>query len=270
MTSTMIDTHTHLYSSKFDQQEASEPSPMAGQLEAIDRAVVAGVSRMLLPGCEMADVAALKALKALRPESIRIAMALHPTEMGPDPLGQLEAVLAEQRANVTDYVAVGECGMDLYWEQDTLDVQQRVFDAQLAFAAGVGLPVLIHCRKALELTLEVLSDHKDVPAVFHSFEGTVADVEAIRKAGDYYFGINGIVTFKNTTLREALPAIDPHRLLLETDSPYLAPVPHRGRRNESAYLPLIAAQIATTLGIEPTEVDALTTANALRLIPGLK
>lgn len=265
----MIDTHTHLYSGKFDLPESFGAAAWAGQLEAVDRAVAAGVERMLLPGCEMADLPALKALRALRPDHIRIAMALHPTEMGPDPMGHLEEVVAELAAHTADYVAVGECGIDLYWEKDTLPQQQKVFDAQLAFAAGAGLPVLIHCRQALAPTLEVLAGHKDVAAVFHSFEGTAADVETVRKCGDYYFGINGIVTFKNTTLREALPAIGLERLLLETDSPYLAPVPHRGRRNESAYLPLVAQQIAATMGLTPGQVAEATTRNALRLIPGL-
>lgn len=261
----LIDTHTHLYDRKFN----AAPGELAGSVEAVDRAVAAGVGRMLLPGCELADVTLVRELQRLRPDALRIAMALHPTEMGPDWRGHLKAVMAELRAHTADYVAVGECGIDLYWEQDTLPQQMQVFDAQLSFAAEAGLPVLIHCRKAPEQTVEVLKGHPGVKAVFHSFEGSRADVEMIRRTGDYYFGVNGIVTFKNTTLREVLPSIGLERILLETDSPYLAPVPYRGRRNESAYLPYIASTVAQTLGLSEEDVAAATTANALELIPAL-
>lgn len=258
----MIDTHTHLYSSKFNQPG----EPYAGQLAAIDRAVAAGVQLMVLPGCERADIQPLRDLKRLRPDVLATAMALHPTEFGDDWREHLAQVMDELRDHADEYIAVGECGLDLYWEQSTLPQQLEIFDTQLAFAAEKNKPVLIHCRKALDQTLEVLKSHPAVSAVFHSFEGTPADVERVRKVGDYYFGINGIVTFKNTELRTALPAIGLDRLLLETDSPYLAPVPYRGKRNESAYLPHIAAAIAQTLGQPLEAVTAATTANALRFL----
>lgn len=258
----MIDTHTHLYDHKFDLPG----EPWRGQIEAVDRAVAAGVECMLMPGCSRDDIGALHAVKQLRPHNVRIAMALHPTEFGADWREHLEIVIDELRRNVADYVAVGECGIDLYWSQDTLPQQMQVFDAQLSLAAELGLPVLIHCRKAIEATLEVLRGHPGVPAVFHSFEGTAADVERIRAVEDYYFGINGIITFKNTPLREALPAIGLERILLETDSPYLAPVPYRGRRNESAYLPLVANTVAAVLSKTPKQVCDATTANARAFI----
>lgn len=129
----------------------------------------------------------------------------------------------------------------------------------------MNLPVIIHCREGLPQTLEVLSEFPDATGVMHSFGGTPGDVEAVRKNVDFYFGINGILTFKNSRLRETLPAIGHDRLLLETDSPYLAPVPKRGKRNESSFLPYTAACMAEALGLTPARVEEATTANARRL-----
>ena len=140
----------------------------------------------------------------------------------------------------------------------------QVFDAQLAEAKRLGLPVIIHQRNALEPVLEVLSSYPGVAAVFHSFGGSVADVESIRRLGDYYFGINGIVTFKNSGLASVLPAIGLDRILTETDSPYLAPVPYRGRRNESAYIPHIVDRIAESIEIPADNVANTTTENAIK------
>ena len=159
-------------------------------------------------------------------------------------------------------MAVGEVGIDLYWDATFRREQMEAFAMQVEKARELGLPVIIHCRDGLDEVLEVLAGYRGVPAVFHSFGGTAQDVERIRALGDYWFGINGIVTFKNSKLREVLPAIGLDRLLLETDSPYLAPVPNRGKRNESAFLPHIAAHIAQHLGLTTTQVAEATTANA--------
>lgn len=257
----MIDTHTHLYDDVFGD--------LAGQKAAVRRAIEAGVDRLLLPGIDPQSIAPMKALADVFPENVRLAMALHPTELGDDWRDRLAIILDELRNNPGRYVAVGECGMDLYWDKSTLDAQQQVFDAQLAYAEAAELPVLIHCREALAPTLEVLVGHPKVKVVFHSFGGTEADVAAIRSVTDAYFGINGIVTFKNSGLRDVLPAIGLDSILLETDSPYLSPAPHRGKVNESSRLPLIAAETARSLGIEAADVDKATTANALRFIPRL-
>ena len=138
----------------------------------------------------------------------------------------------------------------------------QAFDRQIAKAVDLNLPVIIHSREGLDQTLEVLQGYRDVRAVFHSFGGTEKDVDAIRRVGDFYFGINGIVTFKNSGLKATLPAIGLERILLETDAPYLAPVPHRGKRNESSYIPLIGATVADALSTDTETVAEATTTNA--------
>lgn len=250
----MIDTHTHLYLPEFDGNGAA----------AVRRAVNAGVEHMILPNVDLGTVEPMHALADEFPGVLSCAMGLHPTEIGPDWQSDLNTVL-RNFDSARRYVAVGEVGIDLYWDATHREAQMQAFDAQLSKASELNLPVIIHCREGLDEVLEVLKGHSGVEAVFHSFGGTVADVERIRALGDYYFGINGIVTFKNSKLRDTLPAIGLDRLLLETDSPYLAPVPMRGKRNESAYLPHIAAHIAQSLDLTASDIDRETTANARRL-----
>lgn len=251
----MIDTHTHIYDSAFDTD--------GGATAAVDRAVAHGVDMMILPNVDLASVGPIKALHSQRPDATAMAMGLHPTELGEDWRATLAPIEAELRKGAC--CAVGEVGIDLYWDRSRQREQALAFEAQLTIARELALPVIIHCREGLDLALEVLQGFADIPAVFHSFGGSVADAERILAAGDYYFGINGIVTFKNSGLRATLPAIPSDRLLTETDSPYLAPVPHRGRRNESAYIPLIVSTIAESIGKSAEEVAALTVKNAKKL-----
>ena len=249
------DTHTHLYLEEF----ADDLNP-----DAVSRAISAGVDRMIFPNVDLSTVAPMKALASKYPETISMAMGLHPTEVNAnweDVLGQILGILGDG----SEYKAVGEIGIDLYWDTTYAEEQMDVFDRQVDAACKHDLPIIIHCRNGLERALEVLSGHKTARGVFHSFGGTADEVETIRKTGDFYFGINGIVTFKNSTLKNALPAIGTEKLLLETDSPYLAPVPHRGKRNESAYLPLIAQAIADSLGTSKEDVAGFTTRNATEL-----
>lgn len=253
----MTDSHTHLYDRAFAGDDA-----MQGCCDAVDRAVAAGVDMMVLPNVDLESIEPLKALRALRPDVTAAAMGLHPTELGNDWRATLAPIEAELRRG--GFCAVGEVGIDLYWDRTFEREQMLAFDAQLSLAAELSLPVIIHCREALDRTLEVLEGHKGVSAVFHSFGGTRADVERILKTGDYYFGINGIVTFKNSGLKATLPAIPADRLLTETDSPYLAPVPYRGKRNESSYIPLIVAAIADATGVPAAEVAVKTSDNARR------
>lgn len=256
----MVDTHTHLYDAAFS---ADGDTPA----DAVRRAIAAGVERMVLPACTPADLSAMNELRSLFPTNVFLAAGLHPTEL-PEPElvdAQLAEIEAELRAGAGKYVAVGEIGMDLYWDKSRLEEQRRVFAAQCRVAAELGLPVIIHCREALDDTLAVLSALPQLPqGVFHSFSGTPDDVARIRAIGDFYFGINGIVTFKKATLPDTLPHIPADRLLIETDSPYLAPVPRRGRRNESSYLPYTAARVAEALSLTPEAIGRLTTENACR------
>lgn len=252
----MIDTHTHLYLPEFDAD--------GGGAAAVRRALAAGVDRMIMPNVDLTTAAPLASLVAQFPGKVFSAMGLHPTEVKDDH-AEVLARIFELLGDGDGHVAVGEVGIDLYWDTTYREAQMQVFALQADKARQLGLPLIIHCREGLDETLEVLADYPDGPVVFHSFGGTEADVERIRRLGDYYFGINGIVTFKNSRLREVLPAIGIDRLLLETDSPYLAPVPKRGRRNESAFLPHIAAHIGDTLQMSADAVARTTTANAERL-----
>ncbi len=259
----MIDTHTHIYGPEFDIP-GQEAGSMAGQLAAVDRAVEAGVTRMVLANVDKDSISPIAALAALRPDEIITSIGLHPTELGEDYRATLSGM--ESLLDSGDYKAVGEIGIDLYWDKSRLDDQMDAFSRQLQWARARKLPVLIHSREALEPTLEVLKDFLEVSAVFHSFGGTPEDVERIRRVGDYYFGINGIVTFKNSKLADTLPAIGIERILTETDAPYLAPAPHRGKRNESAMIPLIVQRISEALNLPFKEIDDVTTANALKFL----
>ena len=258
----MIDTHTHLYMDAFSKEEPD------GCAAAADRAVEAGVELMVLPAVDRESAAELAALHAERPVCTRTAMGLHPTEVGEDWREELDDIM--EILGQTAPVAIGEVGIDLYWDDSNLSLQKEAFITQIILAERMGLPVIIHCRDGLEVCLECIAEAQSrshggklPPMVFHSFTGSPDDVRRIRQACDPYFGINGVVTFKNSgSLPEAVREIGIDRILLETDSPYLAPVPRRGRRNESSYLTFINTKIAEIIGLSPEEVDEATTRNA--------
>lgn len=252
----IVDTHTHLYLPEFGDK------PQA----AVDSAVNAGVGMMIFPNVDLTTVGPMRDLHAARPEVTRMAMGLHPTEVKEDYREILDEIIGWFNAAPGDYIAIGEVGIDLYWDKTFEQQQMEVFEQQARFAAEQSLPVIIHCRDGLNQALEVLEGLRVKPkAVFHSFGGTTDDVELIRRTGDFYFGINGIVTFKNSKLDRTLDAIGPDRLLLETDAPYLAPVPFRGRCNRSEYIVHTAAHIAAKTGGTPDEIHDLTTRNAINL-----
>ena len=251
----MIDSHSHIYLEEFD----------ADRSDVVARARQAGVRHLVLPNVDLDTVEPMMALHRAFPAYTSVAMGLHPTSVGENFRSDLAAVKA-----IFDrggFVAVGEVGIDLYWDKTYRNEQIEVFDEQLRWAERTCLPVIIHCREGLDEILWTFDNYGGTlpKCVFHSFGGTVDDVEAIRRRrGDFLFGINGIVTFKNSKLGDVLPAIGLDRILLETDCPYLTPVPFRGRRNESAYIPHIAAKIAELLGTTTDEVSARTDANAQR------
>lgn len=248
----MIDTHTHLYDADYGDEAE----------QAVQRAIDAGVEMMILPGVDVTTIEAMKRLAGAFPHHLRMTMGLHPEEVNHSWPEAVKVIEAELRGG--QYAAVGEVGMDLYFDRSHIQQQMQAFDCQVSLAEALGLPVVVHTREALDETLEVLKAHPGAYGEIHSWTGTPQEVEKVRAAlGDqWYFGINGIVTFKNSRVREALAAIGLSRLLLETDAPYLAPVPQRGRRNESAYLPYILQYIADYMGLKPEEVEAATTANA--------
>lgn len=249
----MIDTHTHLYLPEYDGRGAT----------AVSRAVEAGVEQMIFPNVDLSTVRPMLELAARFPKNIECAIGLHPTEIKEDWQTTLSEIMSTTAEN--EFVAIGEVGIDLYWDKTFREQQMQAFDIQCGYATEMGLPLIIHCRDGLDETLEVIKGHPNVRAVFHSFGGTRDDVDRIRQIGDYYFGINGIVTFKNSKLRDVLPHIGLERILLETDSPYLAPVPFRGKRNESSYLPYVSACIASALSLDSKRIEEATTASAKAL-----
>jgi len=252
----LFDTHTHLYLEEFDGDETS----------AVDRAIQAGVSRMMLPNVDLGTVDRLVRLHGRYPDNTIMAMGLHPTEIGENMTEDLSKIKDLLYSSPDDYKAVGEVGIDLYWDKTFREGQIAAFREQAEWALELDKPLIIHCREGLDDTLDVLSGFSHKPkAVFHSFGGSIEDVERIRAVGDFYFGINGIVTFKNSKLKDTLKAIPTDRLVLETDSPYLAPVPYRGKRNESAYIVKTAEAVAGFLGMDVEELAAITVRNAEKL-----
>ena len=252
----LIDTHTHLYLEEF------QPNPQ----DVVTRAIEAGVEQMIFPNVDLSTIAPMQNLHNLFPENTFMAMGLHPTEIKDSWVEDLAKVKTEFNQSQNEYIAVGEIGIDLYWDKTYCDEQMQALEQQFNWAIESNTPVIIHCREGLDEILEVLDGLSTKPqGVFHSFGGTNEDVDRIRKYGDFYFGINGIVTFKNSKLRDTLPTIGIDRILLETDAPYLAPVPHRGKRNESAYLIHTAAHIAQHLSLTAEDVAINTTNNAKKL-----
>lgn len=257
----MIDTHTHIYMDKF---AADSPD---GCRAAVARALDAGVEKMVLPAVDLQSARQIARLHSECPQATLPAMGLHPTEVGEDWREELQKI-----CDVLDPakpVAIGEVGIDLYWDDSNIELQKEAFISQLLMAKEMDLPVIIHCRDGLEVCLDCIGKAKAeaggslTDLIFHSFTGSPADVRRIREVCDPYFGINGVVTFKNAgALPEAVREIGTDRLLLETDSPYLAPVPNRGKRNESSYLGLINGKIADILAISPCEVEKATDNNA--------
>lgn len=251
----MIDTHSHIYLEEFD----------ADRNDVVNRAVAAGLRHLVLPNVDLETWPQMLATHQAYPAYTSMAMGLHPTSVNAEFRQQLEQT--RELLDSHKFVAVGEVGIDLYWDTTFRNEQMEAFDVQQHWAEERGLPVIIHNRDALSEITEVFANYSGTlpRCVFHSFGGTRDDVDSIRRFGDFYFGINGVVTFKNSRLSETLAHIGLDRILLETDCPYLTPVPYRGKRNESSYVPYIAAKIADTLGVSIDEVSRTTDRNALDL-----
>lgn len=260
----MIDTHTHLY------MPESYPGEEAGQ--AVERAIEAGVHTMVLPNVDRDSIDPINSLRAAYPDNLYVCMGLHPTEVFASWREDLDEI--KQHLHLPGVVGIGEIGMDLHEDASMCELQKEAFREQMMWADHYQLPVAIHQRAALQETLEILKETLTdrVPAiVFHCFTEGPESVEAIRRVvPEALFGIGGVCTFKNAPyLRKALHTIGLNHIVLETDAPFLAPVPHRGKRNESAYIPLIAGAVAAELGISKEEVATVTTRNAYRLFPAI-
>jgi TatD DNase family protein len=247
----LIDTHTHLFSSQFDDDRH----------QVVQNAIDKGVSKMLLPNISSETIDAMHKLCADFPSHCFPMMGLHPCDVKENYLEELEILKAH--LDKGKYVAVGEIGIDLYWDKSTLDIQKEAFRQQLIWGKEYNLPVAIHIRESFDEVFEVIEEVNDdrLRGVFHCFTGTV---EQGRKAIELGFmlGVGGVATFKNSGLDKTLKELSLEHLILETDSPYLAPTPHRGKRNESSFLPLMAQKLADIYEIDIEDVAKQTTHNA--------
>ncbi len=247
----LTDTHTHLYSEAFDEDRA----------EVIKNAMGQGVKRFFIPAIDSSYTKAMFDLQKSYPDNMFLMMGLHPTHVKENYIDELNHV--EQMLEQHRFYAVGEIGIDLYWDKTSLPEQQKAFVSQIRLAKKNNLPIVIHCREAFDEIFEVLENEKadDLFGIFHCFTGTL---EQAHKAISYNMklGIGGVVTFKNGKIDAFLNQIDLKHIVLETDSPYLAPVPYRGKRNESAYLIKVQEKLSDIYGVGNEEIAKITTANS--------
>ncbi len=249
----LIDTHAHIYLPEFD---ADRPA-------VLERAF-ARLSHVLLPNIDSRSIDALRRTVDLDPIRCRPTMGLHPCSVQNDYTAELARIEAELARG--GFVAVGECGLDYYWDTSTKARQQDALRVQLGWAAELGLPVVLHTRESMADTLRLVEAAQDgrLRGVFHCFGGTVEEGRRAMALG-FCLGIGGVLTYKNSGLAATLAELGLEGLVLETDSPYLPPVPHRGQRNEPAYVELVAERLAQVLGLPLEEVAAATSATARRL-----
>lgn len=257
----LIDTHSHLFLEEF-----SEDLP-----QVIERARAVGVTHIFMPNIDSTTIdAMLSACKTYKGYCFPM-IGLHPTSVNADYVKELEIVARELKSS-GEYVAIGEIGMDLYWDKTFLKEQQIVLDKQVNWALEYDLPVVIHCRDAFDYIYKVLEPYKSCPlkGIFHSFTGTADEAARILEFSGFSIGINGVVTFKKSHLPEVLLEIPLEKIVLETDSPYLTPVPNRGKRNESAYVKDTLKKVSEVYQMSPEAVGNVTSENALKVFGMLK
>ena len=252
----MIDTHSHLFVEKF-----TEDLPAV-----VERARMVGVAKVFMPNIDDTTVEAMLKVCEDYKGYCYPMIGFHPTSVDADYAPKVNAMKSRLSAH-HPYVAIGEVGMDLYWDKTYLKEQQKVLDEQIQWALEYELPLVIHCREAFPELFQVMSPYKDtaLSGIFHSFTGTAEEAEQVLDYSRFMIGINGVVTFKKSTLPEILTQVPIGRIVLETDSPYLAPVPFRGRRNESSYLKNVALKLAEIYGMDFEKVNCITTGNALKV-----
>jgi TatD DNase family protein len=252
-----FDTHAHLYSEQFKEDQDA----------MIQRAISAGVERFYLPNIDLESIEGMLDLEKKYPEACFPMMGLHPCSVE----ANWEEVLTKMKTLIDErkFVAIGEIGIDLYWDKSTLDIQRECFIKQIHWAIEKNIPIVIHCRDAFDEIYEVLSSPEfqawiqsnAIKGIFHCFSGTVEQANQVIALG-FKLGIGGVVTYKNSGLDKVLEQIDVAHLVLETDAPYLTPVPHRGKRNESSYISHILFKVAEIKKMMPAKVAEITTKNA--------
>jgi len=250
----LIDTHTHLYLEQFDSDRD----------DMLQRAFSAGIHQLFLPNIDKDSLQPMLELCRNYPSNCFPMIGLHPTSVGEDVNEQLKVL--EKALTHTKFYAIGEIGIDLYWDKTFIDAQISAFRTQLDWAKHLNLPVVIHTREAFPLILDLVKEAQDgsLTGVFHCFTGSESDAERIMDM-NFMMGIGGVVTYKKSHLPEVLQHVPLDFMVLETDSPYLPPVPHRGKRNESSYMTETALKLAEIKGVSMEEIAMMTTRNAQKL-----
>jgi TatD DNase family protein len=251
----LIDTHTHLFSDSFEEDRS----------QVVQRALENGIDYLFLPNIDVASIDPMYKLCQEFPENCFPMMGLHPGSVDQNWRSDLAVIKARLFEN--KHIAVGEIGMDLYWDKTFIEEQRQVFKTQVEWAKELNLPIVIHARDAFDEIFSVLDEINDesLTGVFHCFTGNLEQANHIKQYGGFKLGIGGVVTYKKSGLDEVLKQLSLEDLILETDSPYLPPVPHRGKRNESAFLTFIAEKLSDIYGVSVDIVAEITTRNALEL-----
>jgi TatD DNase family protein len=248
----LTDTHAHLYSEQFIDDID----------QIIVRAIEKNITRVFLPNIDESSIEPMHRLCAKYPQNLFPMMGLHPCSVDQDVDKQLSVI--KSYLDKHPYVAVGEIGIDLYWDKTFIEEQKKAFRTQIRWAKEKQLPIIIHARESFKEIFDIVDEENDeqLTGIFHCFTGSLTDAQHIINYGGFKLGIGGVVTFKNSGLDTVLKNIDIKHLVLETDSPYLAPIPHRGKRNESSYLELIALKLCDIYGLSLSEIANITTENS--------
>lgn len=250
----LIDTHTHLYSEEFD----------GDRKEAVERCLTNHITKLYLPNVDSESIPRMLELEQQFPEHCFAMMGLHPCSVKEN--YKEELAIAKSWLDKRKFAAVGEIGIDLYWDKTFLKEQQEALVTQINWALEFNLPIVIHCREAFDEIYEVLSSFKKLPTgIFHCFSGNKEQADKVIALGGFKLGIGGVLTFKNSGLDKVVEQLDMKHFVLETDSPYLAPIPHRGKRNESSYVKLVAEKLSLIKNISLEEVAEITTKNAIEI-----
>jgi TatD DNase family protein len=252
---TLIDTHAHLYSPKFESDRH----------DMVRRAIAAGVSRMYLPNIDAESIAGMLALEAAFPENCFAMMGLHPCSVQADTVQQ-ELALVERHLGERQWAGIGETGIDLFWDKSTLDLQIQAFKRQIEWAKDLQRPIIIHSREANTESIRAVREGQDgrLRGIFHCFSGSADEAREMIDLG-FMIGIGGTLTYPKSDLPQVLKTVPLEHIVLETDAPYLPPAPHRGKRNESAFIRHVAEMLSEVKVLPLSQIARVTTENALRM-----
>jgi len=252
-----IDTHTHIYLEHFTEDID----------QVIQRCLDEDIQKLYMPNIDSSHIDAVKDLARKFPDVCIPMMGLHPCSVKDNYEAELEIIKRELDENI--YAAVGEIGIDLYWDKSTQDIQEIAFRSQILWAKEKALPIVIHSRDSLDLTISIVEEMQTGLAggIFHCFNGTVEQAKRIAQIPNFFIGIGGVITFKNAGVDKVVEQLPLHMMVLETDAPYLSPVPFRGKRNESAYLSYTAKKLAELMNVSVSEIAKVTTENSNKIFP---